>query len=677
MAYRLTLFIIFTTIITLNIKGQFSYIPEEMFADANDFIVSEEYREALALFQRLQADGYDNPNITYLEAICFLHIPGQQERAVASFEEAVNHIVSDYKQNDIKETGVPNVAKFYLGVAYRLDERISEALDIFDQLKNKWPAGDNLMHQKINREINICKTARKMIEHPVLCNFKNAGALVNTPYNNFNPVTTPDEKELYYMSELKFYDAFLNSHKSDGAWTEGKNLTSTIKSDGTFYITGISSDGKTLLFHSYTMFTGEDIYQSVLRDCKWSEPVKLDSTINTGYIENHASLSPDGNVLYFTSSKPGGYGGLDIYSSRKDKNGHWSVPVNLGAGVNTPFDDITPFVSPDGKRLFFASTGHDNMGGFDLFTAQKDSTGAWSNPVNLGYPVNTTGDNDFFSPVNDTAGYICAYRDDSYGKADIYRVTIQDLLRKGIVPVTVTVQQKNISGVSEQAIVFLVSIKNRDTIQPENIRENMYFFRIPEGNYMLHAESDHFQPLEQKFTISQTGDNDLLVSLSPQRRYIPELTERTIPEADSSISTLIKLPGIILFPFDHTGLSKTAVNKLDSIANIMKNYPELMITITGKADARGPAVYNQYLSEQRAQTVNNYIKNKGINPQRIRVEATGEEHPLAKNQHPDGTDNIEGRRWNRSVLIKATDGSPSVIIFREPAIPERLQPEDK
>ena len=677
MAYRLIFFIIFTTLISLKVNGQFTYIPEEMFADANDFIVSEEYREALALFQRLQTEGYDNPNITYLEGICFLHIPGQEERAVTSFEAAINHIVNDYKQNDLKETGVPPVAKFYLGVAYRLDERIPEALEIFDQLKDNWPAGDKLMHQKINREINICKTARKLIEHPVLCDFTNAGPLVNTPYNNFNPVTTPDEKEMYYMSELKFYDAFLNSHWSNGLWTEGKNLTSTIKSDGNYYVTGISSDGKTLLFHSYSMFSGEDVYQSVIRDGKWTEPVKMDTTINTGYIENHASLSPDGNVLYFTSSKPGGYGGLDIYSSRKDKNGHWSEPVNLGPSVNTPYDDITPFVSPDGTRLFFSSAGHDNMGGFDLFTAQKDSSGKWSDPVNLGYPVNNTGDNDYFFPVNDTTGYLYAYRDDSYGQTDIYRVTIQDVLKKGIVPLTVTVLQKNISGVAEQALLFIININSRDTIQPENTRENMYFFRVPEGNYILHAKADNFKSSEQKLTVSQTGDNDILITLKPQRKYVSEFTGRIIQEADSSVSTLIKLPGIILFPFDHSELTENALNKLDSIINIMQKYPALNITLIGKTDNWGPAVYNQYLSKQRAQTVSNYIKQNGIDPKRITVKATGEENPLARNQQSNGKDNIEGRKWNRSVLIKATQGSPSVIFFREPAIPEELIPEDK
>ncbi len=669
MAYRLIFFIVISSLFTIRISGQFSYIPEEMFADANDFIVSEEYRDALALFQRLQADGYDNPNITYLEGICYLNIPGQQERAVSSFEVAVNHIDEEYKQNDLKETGAPPVAKFYLGIAYRLDERISEALNVFHNLTKDWPASDSQMHQKIRHEIGICNTADKLMKHPVECTFQNAGPLVNTPYNNFNPVTTPDEKELYYMSELKFYDAFVKSNKTGGTWSEGKNLSSAIKSDGSFYITGISSDGKTLLFHSFTMFSGEDIYEAVVDGGKWSKPVKLDSTVNTGFIENHASFSPDGKTLYFTSSRTGGYGGLDIYSSKMGKDGHWSQPVNLGPAVNTVYDDIAPFMSPDGKRLFFASAGHENMGGFDLFTAQKDSTGGWSNPVNLGYPLNTTADNEFFFPVNDTTGYIFAYRDDSYGEEDIYRVTIQDLFRKGIIPFTITVQQKNISGVSEQAKLYVVDILNKDTIQPENTREDMYFFRIPEGNYLLYAEADHFEPFRQSVSVSQSGENDLVITLTPLMKGLPEIAEKTNEQSDSLLSKTLKLPGIILFPFDDAALTDIAVKKLDSIISIMQDYPELMITVTGKADAKGPAVYNQNLSEQRAKAVSKYLQKQGILSERITTKATGEEQPLVNNQHPDGTDNIEGRKWNRSVVIEATDSSPSLIIFRKPAIP--------
>jgi hypothetical protein len=153
--------------------------------------------------------------------------------------------------------------------------------------------------------------------------------------------------------------------------------------------------------------------------------VKLNSNINTRYWESHASVSHDDQKLYFTSNRGGTHGGLDIYVSTRNSAGDWGVATNLGPVINTPYNEESPFLSKDGKTLFFSSRGHYNMGGYDVFYSKLLDNGAWSEPVNLGYPINTTDDNVFFKPIND--GYVAYYsvnRPDGFGKEDIYRIEI-------------------------------------------------------------------------------------------------------------------------------------------------------------------------------------------------------------------------------------------------------------
>ena len=222
---------------------------------------------------------------------------------------------------------------------------------------------------------------------------------------------------------MKFYDAIFYSVNIDNEWIEPVNINPQIISDGDLYPASISYNGNELYLVKRTNDI-TDIYVSYLVDCIWTKAEKLNNNINSSFNETHACISEDGRLLYFTSDRPKGIGGLDIYTSEKDKDNQWSKPKNLGETINTEFDEDTPFITNKGKRLFFSSKGHYNMGGFDIFYSEMDYNN-WLTPVNIGYPINNTGDNLFFMPVEGgEIAYISKFNDKKTENKEIFKLEI-------------------------------------------------------------------------------------------------------------------------------------------------------------------------------------------------------------------------------------------------------------
>jgi Tol biopolymer transport system component len=227
------------------------------------------------------------------------------------------------------------------------------------------------------------------------------------------------------MVSLKFYDAVMFSRLVNGKWTTPINITPELQSDGDLYISCLSADGR-LLFLSKDDNYNSDIFTSSFNGISWTQTVKLNKNINTKYWESHGFIPETGDQLIFASDRPGGFGGLDLYISHK-VNGDWGPAVNLGPEINTQFNEDRPFLISNGKTLFFSSQGHENIGGYDLFKSDLQSNGLWSNPKNLGYPINTPDDNIFFMPIGDgKSGYYSIYKESGgYGKEDIYKITLK------------------------------------------------------------------------------------------------------------------------------------------------------------------------------------------------------------------------------------------------------------
>jgi len=388
-----------------------------------------DYVQAQAGYDSLFQIDSTSSELNYRLGVCALLTNGDRSISAEYFETAS---VSGHTE-----------AHSYLGDWYHLQNDFEKSIDLYE--KYKTASGKKILSKsEINRRITISKRAMEMINNPVDVSIKNMGPVVNSEYPDYVPVISADESVLIFTSKREgstggkqdayghYYEDIYVSHKENNEWLPPRSIGANINTDTYDACVGLSSDGSTLItYKTNATLTGGDLYWSTLYDGVWQKPVKYDPNINSDYLEASASLNSNGNVLYFSSNRPGGYGGLDLYRVVRFPNGQWSLPANLGATINTKYDDDAPFIHPDDVSLYFSSRGHETMGGYDIFKAElsaavSDGSGGftgptWSEPVNLGYPINTTDDDIYFVVSADgKRGYYSSSQMGGYGEQDIY-----------------------------------------------------------------------------------------------------------------------------------------------------------------------------------------------------------------------------------------------------------------
>ncbi len=420
--------VISTVLILLNhtLFAQAVTDSEEMFSEGEYFFLSEEYEEALYYYLQLVGVYPDHANFNWKAGNTYLQIPGQEFLAIPYLKKAITKTSIKYKKRKFKEKNAPHHAYFRLGNAYRHNNELEKALETYDIFVNSKDYEGNYNLRIVETEIASCNRAKVIRDDPVNASFTKLEDPVNTSSDNTRAVTSGDGKTMVFVTELKFYDAIHLSKKLDGKWTPPEVLNPQVGSDGDFYPTALSYDGKELYMVRRAK-GNDDIYVSTLGESFWSKAIPLNTYINTRAHETHASLSQDGNTLYFTSARRGGSGNLDIYRSKRQTGGDWGEAVNLGPIINTPEDEDAPFLTNDGNRMVFCSKGHFNMGGYDIFYSELGTNDEWADPVNIGYPINTTGDDLFFYPTdNGSQGYMAKVDRDGPLTFDIYLVDVPD-----------------------------------------------------------------------------------------------------------------------------------------------------------------------------------------------------------------------------------------------------------
>ncbi|MEZ4999429.1 MAG: tetratricopeptide repeat protein [Bacteroidales bacterium] len=416
----LTLIVLFLNFTVLS--GQTKTEIKEMFYEAEAFALYEEWQEALPGFLQLLEMFPENYNYKYRIGMCYLNIPGQKEKSLSYLQEAVNNINPKYKEGRFKETGAPYDALYHLAVAYQVTNQLDKAIETFNRFYNGM---DPRLYDTtiVKFQIETCYNAKRLMNLPLYLKEVNQGDMINESFSEFNPVVSADESVMVFSKKLQFYTAPFFTRKVNGEWSPPIQLIEQLLIDEGIS-TSLSADGTELYLYKSDNYDG-NIYFSRYVDGRWTPAVKLNENINTNYWESHATVSSDGKTLFFTSNRKGSIGGLDIYYSKKDSLGDWGPAVNMGPVINTPFNEDTPFLDKSNKTLFFSSRGHYNMGGHDIFYSTLLDDGTWSIPVNMGYPVNTTDDDLFFSPVGD--GYIAyqsKFDDHGYGQQDIFRLEV-------------------------------------------------------------------------------------------------------------------------------------------------------------------------------------------------------------------------------------------------------------
>ncbi|MBK5279837.1 MAG: PD40 domain-containing protein, partial [Bacteroidia bacterium] len=334
---------------------------------------------------------------------------------------------------------------FWIGKSYHYGLDFDNAIKHYTQYRDNLIAQPNYAGQdkvgliEVERKIEECKNGKEFVANPKNFSIVNMGREINSEFEDYAPVLNENEDEIVFTTRRRdgnlnenvyddnkpFEDVFYST-KANGKWSRAKNIGSPINTKFNNSNAALSADGMTL--YLYNDEGNGDIYMSKkLANGTWGVPSPVPGIINSPYREESLTVSEDGNTIYFSSDRPGGLGGSDIYMSIKDATGQWATLKNLGPVINTELDDDDPFIDYDGKTLYFSSKGRKGMGGYDIFkTSLLDlEKNEWSEPENLGYPINTPDDDiQYVSTKDGQRAYYASVHEDGMGYEDIYMITV-------------------------------------------------------------------------------------------------------------------------------------------------------------------------------------------------------------------------------------------------------------
>ncbi|HEX7413629.1 MAG TPA: hypothetical protein VF411_06240 [Bacteroidia bacterium] len=473
---------------------------------AEEKLTAGNYEDALVDYLALHTQDPQNEKYAYNLAVCYLNYNGNKTKAVPYLEKLTHNVKHEAN------------ADFLLGRAYQYALRFDDAIAAFNRF-TKAGKGKEENLKDAELQIQYCLNAKERLKFPLNVTFENLGKSVNSEYNDYYAFVPLDESFIIYNSKRPIGDVeqkpngeyptvILYSEVKGGKYQLAKKLEVELpKGNANAEVIGLSANGNTLLLYINDNKGNGSIYTSEhVADNKFAKPTMLDKQINAPNSEEiAASISAEGDVIYFASDRVGGMGGTDIYACRKTPAGAWGMAMNLGKGINTVQNEDFPNISPDGKELYFSSTGHSSMGGYDIFKATKnEETNAWENPKNIGYPVNTPLDDyNFRVSKSNRYGYISAIRDEGLGDFDNYRITFND------VEPELSLMYGQVLSEDGSQINFpdvLITVNNDKsgeligTYLP-NPKTGKYVVILPPGKYSLVVELFDFKLLTKKLEI--------------------------------------------------------------------------------------------------------------------------------------------------------------------------------
>lgn len=563
--------------------------------------------------------------------------------------EYYEYIVKLYAPSEDSYIALQRLAKPYL------DKREwNKAIKVFQEYKGRFlPIAD-----RIDKVIALLQAPEEGI-HMI-----NLGGNINTQYPEYGPVISPDGKKLYFTGRdredgIGGEDVFV-SYFVNNSWTQAKLITGNINTESNEYMNSISADGNILvLFGNYenSLGRGDNFY--VEKTAKgWSEIKVFPPPINSQYWDADAFLTADGQAILFSSERPGGvgafhqkgdyyhgmyWGNTDIWVVLKEGDGWSKTAINLGPTINTPYTDRTPFLHPDGKTLYFSSDGHYSLGKSDVYKTVRLSDSSWtdwSEPVNLGkeintaeedwgYKITTDGKRAYFSTVSTIGGfgqediYYADLPQNAKPDKDVITVNGKILDEKGK-PVDATIRWSDVDQLKE------VGVAKTDPNTGE------YFIALPVGRYYAYYADvrGYFSPVEY-------------LDLTEAKAYKELKNDVNIVSIDElkNSGKSIRLDNIF-FDFDKYELKEKSYEALNTLLRFMKDNSEILVEINAYTDNIGSDKYNKTLSENRANSVVNYLTQKGVSNNRLFPTGYGKEDPVATNSTE------EGRALNRRVEFR-------------------------
>lgn len=498
-------------------------MEKDVAKEAASLFKQENYREAVFVYERLLHSFPENTDYNYNLGICYLKTWRNKEKAFEYF-----HFASQQKD-------APKDVLYQLGIAYHAAGDFDKAIESFDKYKaaNNGNVSSKL---ELDRWTDWCANAKGQVNTPIQVTFENMGKNINSTYSEYRPMVSADDSLLIYSSNRKgntggLIDAFgefpsdVYFVAKDSVFGKGKNAGINVNSEGYEESMYLDAGGTKMLIYRESSESSGDIYYSELKGKSWQKSFVLSKIFKTDPYETGATLSADGNTIIFCAENKGvktALGGKDLYISTRSQFGEWSEPVNLGAPLNTKYDENYPYLCADGNTLLFASNGHNTMGGYDIFkSSRKSASEPWSPPVNIGYPLNTQFDDMGMTLLADGRnGYIAAYRPEGFGELDIYKISFQNpvfegdlhLLRGRVITINNTVGKN-----------LLVSVTNKNTGDSmgdyyTNTSTGKFLAVLPAGVYIVKIVSDKQGRIEEEVSISESDahmvDRDFNLSLN-------------------------------------------------------------------------------------------------------------------------------------------------------------------
>ncbi|MCU0416645.1 MAG: OmpA family protein [Cytophagaceae bacterium] len=604
--------------------------------EGSSYYSSGYWFKAIQAYEKALELSPSDPGIHYSLVLCYYQTD--------QFRKMLNGVLVAQK------AGIDDpMIHYYLGLAYHANYKFNEAILAFQQHKTTLSKSDKMGLYKTDLLIKHCTNAIQLpTEKDIL--ITNLGAGINSSYPEYNPAISVDEStvlftsrrvgstggQIYPIDNLYFEDIY-QSTQIQKKWNPASNIGTIVNTDVHDACVGLSADGQQMLVYRDENGNNGDLYLSQLKGTVWQTPVNLGKMINSTYYEPCGSFSADGQVLFFVSNRAGGYGGLDIYYSRKTLEGTWSKPMNMGPQINTMEDEFSPYLHADGKTFYFSTDGELSMGGYDIvecsLQVREEGIQILTSPKNMAHPINTPEDEVYFVwSADNKRAYFSSVRDGGYGDKDLYV-----LQRKEADAALVMLKGTIVDCISKQPIEAKIEVFDHST----GTTLGKYFSNSATGKYIV------ILPAGKNYAIEVDAREYLFYSKNID---IPALLEYKEIEDLICLDKIAKGTKIILhnvfFDVDKASLRTESELELNKLFEILLKNPSLKIEVSGHTDSDGDAAHNLSLSEARAHAVKDYLILKGIDPNRIVYKGYGESVPIAENTSP------ENKQLNRRTEIK-------------------------
>jgi outer membrane protein OmpA-like peptidoglycan-associated protein/tetratricopeptide (TPR) repeat protein len=636
-----------------------------------------DYQTATPLLVQANQYNPDNADVNFMLADIYKKA-GQTSTAIALFEKAA------LLAESVNDINTMVKAFLQLGIYAHSQEDFDAAIEYFEWLKSVYAEQPlSQFYLMVTKKLDESTTAKALKANPVRCFIDNLGSVVNTQYHEYSPVITADASTIYYTAcrpdgvggekardaSGKYNEDIWLTERDMGIWTTPQNVGPPLNTKANDAVVGISGDGSIL--YCFMTDGGGDIAIAKLNGTQWGKKESMGKAINTDYHETGGSLSSDGKTFYFVSDREtpgpnrGTPGNHDIYYSKLGDDGKWQPAINIGYPINTPYDEVTPFIHPNGTTLYFSSNGPNSMGGYDIFKSEFVN-GAWSQPENIGYPVNTIGDDRFFTiSASDRHGFFSSQREGGYGLFDLYQITflgtekppiymaedrlmayleksqnVISLEKRAKSSVAVTLL-KGVVTDAETQTPLLASIEITDNelgasvaTFTTNSASGKYLVSLPSGkNYGVAVKADGYLFYSENIDISKVEEAEY------------QEIVKDIPLNKIKVGVKVVLRNIF-FETGKSTLTDQSITELERLVTLLKETEKLRIEVSGHTDNTGSVQLNKKLSEARAKAVVDYLVKHGIDAKRLTYAGYGPDQPIESNDTP------EGKASNRRVEFK-------------------------